>query len=109
MSVTTKNITDIPDNPNLAEEDKSRMKILSEKRAVQKLKSIGYDLPDAVLSRFAAVLGEIFILHTYGDEKVDYSLRLAIKELADDMDTLVDMDDIELDFPPADNNVEIVF
>lgn len=109
MDAKTKNIIVIPNNPNLAEEDKSRMKILSEKRAIQKLKSMGYDLPNAVLSQFASVLGEVFILHAYGDEKVDYSLRLAIKALADDMDTLADIDDIELDFPPADNNVEIVF
>jgi len=109
MNIRTKNITSIPDNPNLAEEDKLRMQALSEQLAMQKLKGLGYKLSPEVLPQFAEVLSRIFILHSFGDEKPDERLKLSIKNLAEAMNAPVDLDDIELDFPPADNNVEIVF
>jgi hypothetical protein len=58
---------------------------------------------------FADVLSKVFVLHLFGDEQLDDDLRSAITNLSDVMGDPVDLNDIELDFYPADNNIEIVF
>lgn len=109
MGIETKNVISIPENPNLAEEDKERMLVLATKLAEVKLKRLGYNLNDQTLALFADVLGQIFILHAYGDEKVDDRLKRTMEELGRQMETPVDTNDISLDFPPADNNLRIDF
>ncbi len=109
MKINTKHVTSTPNNPNLAEEDRKRMLALSEKLAKGKLKGMGYNLSDSVLNDMANVLSQIFILHVYGDEKPDKGLKDAIQKLSTQLDSPIDLTDLELDFPPADNNVEIRF
>ena len=109
MDIKTKNITSLPDNPALAEDDKQRMQSLSHRLAMQKLKGLGYNLPDDVLKQFADVLSQIFVLHLYGDEKPDDKLKLSMLKLSKAMETPMDIEDLEIDFPPADNNVQIAF
>lgn len=111
MKVEAKNITGIPQNPNLAEEGKQSLQLLAEKQAVQKLKRLGYDLPQNVIERMASVLGQIFIIHVYGDEKMTDSLKKSLSNLSIlmDEDMPIDYSEMELDFPPADNNVELTF
>ncbi|SBW04510.1 metallophosphoesterase [uncultured Dysgonomonas sp.] len=109
MDIKTKNVTSLPDNPALAEEDKQRMQSLSNKLAVQKLKGMGYNLPDDVSKQFADVLSQIFVLHLYGDEKPDEKLKQSMLRLSKAMETPMDMEDLQIDFPPADNNVQIAF
>lgn len=109
MTINTKHVVSVPDNPNLAEEDKKRMQILSEKQSVSRLKNSGYTLSDSVAEQMAKILGKVFVLHTYGDEQIDDDLRQMIEQLANEMDAPLDMADFAIDFAPADNNVEIVF
>lgn len=109
MDIKTQNITSIPQNINLAQEDKARMQILSQKQAKQKLSGLGYNLPDSTLTDMANVLSQIFVLHAYGDEKVDNDLKQAMERLSTQLETPIDINEIELDFPPADNNVKIIF
>lgn len=109
MDIKTKNITGIPENPNLAEEDRLRMKALSESLALQKLKKMNLDLPQTTLMQFSNILGQIFLLHAYGDEVADDKLIFSMKELSETMETPFELEEVELDFPPADNNVEIIF
>jgi hypothetical protein len=109
MDIRTKNVTSLPDNPALAEEDKQRMQSLSNKLAVQKLKGMGYDLPDDVSKQFADVLSQIFVLHLYGDEKPDEKLKQSMLRLSKAMDSPMDIEELHVDFPPADNNVQIAF
>lgn len=110
VNITTKNVTSIPGNSNLAAEDKERMRQLASKQAIGKLKRMNLGLSDEILPRFAEVLGQIFVMHAYGDEQMDDHLRQLMGNLAAAMDSPPDdLDEIELDFPPADNNVKIVF
>ncbi|WP_108822883.1 metallophosphoesterase [Dysgonomonas sp. Marseille-P4361] len=109
LIVRTKNITEIPSNTNLAEEDRLRMKIVAEKQAAQKLKNFGLDLSPDVLPKFVEALSQLFVLHLYGDEEPNDALLKSIKGLSESMDAPFDVDDLELDFWPADNNVEIMF
>ena len=110
MNITTKNVTSIPSNPNLATEDKERMRQLARKQAEGKLKKMNLDLSAEVSNNFAEVLAQIFVLHAYGDEQMDDRLRQLIKSMAlATENTAEDMDEMQLDFPPADNNVKIKF
>ncbi|MDR0824932.1 MAG: metallophosphoesterase [Prevotella sp.] len=109
MDIQTKNVAAIPENPNLAEEDKARMLELSTRLAISKLKGLDYDLPDEMLLSLADVLGQVFVKHAYGDETLDDKLKDSMERLSILMDSPVDMSDIELDFYPADNNLRIDF
>lgn len=109
MNITTRNITSIPDKPNLAKDEKQRMIGLSGNLAKQKLKNLNLNFPDSISAQFAAVLAQIFVLHAYGDEKADEKLRASMKQLSLAMDSDSDMSELELDFPPVDNNVKITF
>lgn len=109
MKIKTKNITSVPGNSNLAMEDKQRMKAIAENMALQKLRGNEIEFSPELIPQYADVLSQIFILHAFGDEKVDDKLRLSLKKLAETMESPFDVKDVELDFPPADNNVEIVF
>lgn len=110
MNITTRNITSIPSNPNLAADSKELMRKLANKQAEGKLKKMNSDLPAEVSARFAEVLAQVFVLHAYGDEQIDDQLKQLMENLAIALGNSVeDMDEVQLDFPPADNNVKIVF
>ena len=99
----------IPGNPNLAEEDKQRMLKLSTALAKGKISKLGYNLSEETSGLFADIIGQIFIKHAYGDEKVDKSLKESLEKLSEATDIPINMNEIELDFPPEDNNLYIKF
>jgi len=109
MAVRTKNITGIENNLNLAEKSRLQMQRLGEKQAGSRLKTLGYDIPEDIIKQLSAVLGKIFVLHLYGDEKPDEELKEAMSKLAGVMGDTGDVDKITLDIPPMDNNIEITF
>ncbi len=109
IDIRTQNITAVPGNPNLASDDKDRMQSLARQLALQKIKNLGYDFPQDVTEQFADVLSRIFVLHAYGDEKPDANLKASMEKLSKLMESPMDLDDMQIDFPPADNNVEIAF
>jgi hypothetical protein len=110
INITTRNVTSIPSNPGLATESKELMRQLAHKQAEGKLKKMNLDLLAEVSARFAGVLAQIFVLHAYGDEQMDDHLKQLIKNLTLALGNPVeDMDEMQLDFPPADNNVRIKF
>ena len=109
IDIKTKNITEVPGYPDLAEKDKARMQVLAKSMAKQKLKGIGFSLPADVSTQMADILSQIFVLHLYGDEKPDEILKASLKAFSLFLDSSEDMEEISFDFPPADNNLEIVF
>lgn len=111
MKISTKNVTSILNNSNLAEENKKTMLERGRNIAMSKIKSMGMDFPDTTLSLLADMIGKIFVLHLAGDEIVDDELKKTMKQLSKELDssTPIPTDNIELDFYPADNNVEITF
>jgi hypothetical protein len=109
MNISTFNVESIPQNLTLLADDKKRMEELSEKSAVSKIKNMGFGLPDPLVSQMAKVIGQVFVLHAYGDEKMTDDMRKSIQQLSIVLDSPVDMDDFQLDFFPADNNVTITF
>ena len=109
MKIKTENVTSIPGNPYLAEEDKQRMLKLSTTIAKGKINKLGYNLSEETYDLFADIIGQIFIKHAYGDEKVDKSLKESLEKLSETMDIPMNTNEIELDFPPEDNNLYIKF
>ncbi|WP_165041714.1 metallophosphoesterase [Dysgonomonas sp. ZJ709] len=109
MNISTFNVMSIPQDPSLAVNSKIRMEQLSERLATQKISNMGFGLPDTVVSRMAKVMGQVFVQHAYGDEKMTDDMRKWIQQLSLTLDSPVDMNDIELDFFPADNNITITF
>lgn len=110
MDIATRNVTSVPANPRLAADSKELMRKLTNRLAEGKLKKINPDLTAEVSARFAEVLAQIFILHAYGDEQADDHLKQLMENLALALgNSAEDMDEIQLDFPPADNNVKIKF
>lgn len=111
MRVTTKNITSIPKNSHLAEQNKAIMENRGRVIATEKIRAIGMKLPRTTASLMANILGRIFVMHLAGDEVVDKELKESLMLLSKETDSPMDipMDNIELDFYPADNNVEITF
>lgn len=110
MNITTKNVTSIPSNTNLAADSKDLMRKLANTQAEGRLKKMNLGLSAEVSSRFAEVLAQMFVLHAYGDEQMDDHLKQLMENLALALGNSVeDMDEMQLDFPPADNNVKIKF
>ena len=111
MTISTKNVTAIPNNTNLAEDNKVMMQERGRYIAMNKLKSMGMKLPDSTLSLMTDMIGRIFVMHLAGDEIVDEELKKTMKQLSQELDSSVPVpiDNIELDFYPADNNVKITF
>lgn len=109
MDIKTQNVKSVPGYPNLADDNKKEMLLLAKKMADQKLKSSGYNLSDSVRTKMADAIAQLFVLHLAGDEQLTPDLEQAILEMAKTMDAPVDLDDLELDFAPADNNVILDF
>lgn len=105
--VKTKNIVSTPSSPHLAEDSKQQISKIADKMAQGKIKNMGLNMPDNILKPMTDVLSQIFILHLAGDEKITPELKDALNNLMDGTDG--DTNSQEIDFYPADNNVEITF
>lgn len=109
--IKTKNITSIPSNPELAESSKNDMKRLAVQRALPLLKKQNKIFSPEELEQFSEIAGELFVLHLAGDEEVPESIRNAIVDVFKKKGFPVDetLQNLEIDFPPLDNNVTIQF
>jgi len=109
--ISTKNITSIPQNPNLSETNKKQLRNLAQRLAIQKIKDKSPDIPSDIVSKIAEIVGKVFILHAKGDEVIDDDLKNKIQQLAQIMDMPIDLSPeyFQLDYPPADNNLKIRF
>lgn len=111
MSVSTKNVTAIEGKPDLAEDNKKVMQSRARALALEVIRAKGMSFPPQTLDLLADLASQIFVQHLQGDEKVDDAMKEAIAHLIKDMGMPVPLspENIELDFYPADNNVEITF
>ena len=111
LKISTKNVTSIPSNLNLAEGNRNTMFQRSRSLAMGKIRSMGIQLPEATFTLMADMIGKIFVMHLAGDEVVDDELKKTLKQLSKELDSSVPVpvNNLELDFYPADNNVEITF
>ncbi|NDV77648.1 metallophosphoesterase [Dysgonomonas sp. 511] len=110
MKVRTRNIDSLPQYPNIAERSKVQMQAIAKRIALQRLKDMNHGLPPSLETMITEMLSKIFVLHLYGDEKPDDELMAYLKQLSGFLgDDPMDMDNVELDFYPADNNIDLTF
>lgn len=111
MKVNTKNITSTPNYPNLEQENKDMMKRIAKARALPMIKKMGFQFPKQQIEQISDIAGDLFVLHLYGDEKIDDSLRKSLIDIFVEMGFPVDesMTNLDFDLPPADNNTTLIF
>lgn len=111
MNISTRNVTSIEGKPNLSEDNRQIMQARARALALEMIKAKGMTFPPETLNLLADLASEIFVQHLAGDEKLDDSMLQSISRLVKDMGMPMPLspDNIELDFYPADNNVEITF
>ena len=58
-------------------------------------------------NQLAEIASDIFLLHLYGDEKVSEDTKIKLVNIFVEMGFPVDdnLNDLNIDFPPTDNNV----
>ena len=109
MEIKTRNITGTTDCPNLAEESKKQLYDLSKKLSLSMLRGKGLDATEPSIQLLAKTMAEIFVIHAAGDEQINDDLRKTLKLLSAQMEVPIDVDELELDLPPSDNNLTIYF
>lgn len=109
MKITTKNINSTPSYPNLAQESKDEMKRIAAANALPMINKLGFQFPEKHSTDLSKIAGELFLLHLAGDEKVDSNTKQRLSNIFAEMGFPVDteMNNIELDLPPGDNNLTI--
>lgn len=110
--IETRNITSTPNYPNLVEESKEALKRIAIKQAQSIIKEKRHIFPsvfsDEDMEQLTIIAGDLFLLHLHGDEVVPDSIQKSIADIFNRNDMPVEEDiNIQLDFPPLDNNVTI--
>lgn len=111
MDIKTQNIHSTSSDPNLAENSKKQLQKLAEQLALAKINQMGINLPPSLTDLFIQLAGQLFIMHLAGDEVMTPELKSSINQLYNSLELSenISLDNIKLDFPPADNNISIVF
>lgn len=109
MDITTKNITSITQNENLAEESKQTLRKLAVNQANGRLRKLGFDIPKFLSQPLTEAIGRIFITHLGGDEQIDDETLSILEGLSFFLGDSLESKEINLDYFPADNNVSISF
>lgn len=108
LNIETKFVESIPGKPNLQEEYRLKTEQMTRRAAQSKINSMSLPIPLEMKDAVVDLLVKMQLLHMKGDEKIDDEMLLLIKginKLIGDPDA--DFSTFELDFPPADNFLEI--
>lgn len=101
-------IDSIPGNPNLLEEYRLKTKKIVYRMARSKIASMSLPIPEETKNTLIDLIVKMQMLHMKGDEKMDAEMLQMIELLKELLgDSTTDISSFELDFPPADNFVEI--
>lgn len=101
-------IDSIPGKPNLQEEYRLKSEKIGRRIAQSKINSMQLPIPSDLKDTLIDLMVKMQILHMKGDEKVDDEMQQMINQLSELLgNTNADIDSFKLDFPPADNFVEI--
>jgi len=111
LDIRTQNVKATANNPDLFEKGKHILKRVSADLVKQKLKERGYKASKDLMDKIADVGSDVIILHMQGDEVIDDDLKAKMKDVARQADIPIDLSPeyLQLDFPPADNNVFLFF
>lgn len=109
FTVTTHHITTTSNNLLLAQKNKQQLKEQAQKSALSMIRNFGIELPDSIKNNISEIAAEFMIKHVEGDEVIDDEMRQSIQRLStffdDDYSSYIE--NLNIDFYPADNNVLI--
>lgn len=108
LKIETEFVDSIPGNPNLKEGYRQKAEQIGRRAAQSKINSMALPIPADMKDAVIDLLVKMQLLHMKGDEKMDDEMLELIKrvnKLVGDPDA--DFSSFELDFPPADNFLEI--
>lgn len=108
LTIETEFVESIPGKPNLKEEYRQKTDEIIRRVASSKIKSMSLPIPGDMKNAMIDLIVKMQLLHMKGDEKIVPEMLQMIerfRKLADDPDA--DFSTFELDFPPADNFLEI--
>lgn len=107
LKIETRNITATENHPNLVAENKEILKRIATARALPMIEKLEIPFPKNKHNQLAEIASDIFLLHLYGDEKVSEDTKTKLVNIFVEMGFPVDdnLNDLNIDFPPVDNNV----
>lgn len=108
LNIETRFVESIPGRPNLKEEYRQKTEQIARRATQAKINSMELPIPADIKDALVDLLIEMRLLHMKGDEKIDNEMLQLIQRvnnLVGDPDA--DFSSFELDFPPADNFLEI--
>lgn len=110
IDITTQNITSTTNNRSLAEASKNELFVQAKHRGASMLDKFGIQIPNQLKNKASDIGAQLFIKHLEGDEVMTDSLKNSIIELTRffDEDKVEYIENLKLDFFPADNNVSII-
>lgn len=101
-------VDSIPSNHNLQEEYRLKTEKIASRIAHLKIESMSLPIPEELKNTLIDLIVKMQILHMKGDEVMDAEMLQMIEQLNEIVgDTDADFSSFKLDFPPADNFVEI--
>jgi hypothetical protein len=109
LSIETRFVEAIPGKSNLKEDYRLKIEQIARRAAQTKINSMSLPIPADMKDAVVDLLVKMQLLHMKGDEKVDDEMLQLIErvnKLVGDPDA--DFSSFELDFPPADNFLEII-
>lgn len=101
-------VDSIPSNPNLQEEYRLKTEKIANRLARSKVEAMSLPIPEEIKNTLIDLIVKMQILHMKGDERMDAEMLQMIEQLNELVgDTNADFSTFKLDFPPADNFLEI--
>ena len=101
-------IDSIPGNPNLQEDYRLKTEKIANRLARSKVEAMSLPIPKGIKDTLINLIVKMQILHMKGDEKMDAEMLQMIEQLNELVgDPNADFSSFKLDFPPADNFLEI--
>lgn len=101
-------VDSISGNPNLQVEYRNKTEKIAHRVAQSKIESMSLPVPSDIKRALINLIVKMQILHMKGDEKMDPEMQKMIEQLSEIVgDSNADFSSFKLDFPPADNFLEI--
>lgn len=107
LFIDTYFIDSIPMNPNLEATSKQQLYDFTRREAKKRIDGLGIPFPAETKNSLLDVIVEMYLLHVRGDEVMNEEIKSAVKSFAELLGTDEIDSDFRLDFPPADNTLEI--
>lgn len=109
LNIATEFVESTPNNSNLKEEYRLKTEKMATRLAQAKINSMSLPIPTKMNNVVVNLIVKMQLLHMKGDEELDEEMLLMVDQLNRLIgDPNADFSSFKLDFPPADNFLEIV-